>query len=182
MAAAVKRNIRIVLLCVVVFTLGTSAVGVRFMNTQATAAATASYDVLKSARHDKTFARNDFRQALKALVRRKADALGTMQGRDIRLVLGNPQQVRRDHGVHVWQYRTDSCVLDIYMRKTGGQGAKLQAAHHDIRKRRHIKVNSSDDNKVGQNRLTAQQRSRCLTKAFRNFDPEQGGQSYASLD
>ena len=184
LAAATMRNMRLVVFCAFILVLSAVALGVKFslLHNSATAAATMNYDVLKRSRHDESIQRNEFRQALKRLVRRKDDALSAMRGRDIRLVFGNPQQVRRDAHVHVWQYRTDDCLIDIYMRETSGNNTKLQAAHHDMRERRLIKVNGRGGAGDARNDFSDMQRSTCLTTAFRNYDPEEGGQSYASLE
>jgi hypothetical protein len=182
LAAAARRNMRAVVVCACVLALGVLSLGLKLAHNQATAAALVSYDALREARHDKSLTRGEFRQALVTLVRRKPEAIAEMQGRDIRMVFGNPQQVRRDRGVHVWQYRTDQCVIDVYMREERGTEARLKAVHHALRKRRLIKVNAGSDTSAGKNGLTARQRSQCLRAAFRNHDPGQGGQSYASLE
>ena len=180
-----RRNVRMVGLCVCMLVLGAVFLGIKLSHNQATAAAKLSYAQLQATRgnnDNSTLSRPDFRQALKQLVRSKTNAINRMQGRDIRLLFGNPQQVRRDHGIHVWQYSTDDCLIDIYMREISRQGAKLQAAHHEMRKRRLIKVNSSDKNRIDPDALTAAQQDRCLGEIFRNDDPDHGGQNYASLE
>lgn len=46
--------------------------------------------------------------------------------------LGSPQLVRRDGDARVWQYRTDDCVLDIYLYEDGDD---FRAAHVSTRAR-----------------------------------------------
>lgn len=46
--------------------------------------------------------------------------------------LGSPQLVRRDGGARVWQYRTEDCVIDIYLYENG---ADFRATHVSMRAR-----------------------------------------------
>lgn len=43
-----------------------------------------------------------------------ASVLG-LQPRDVRQLLGAPKLVRRDAPAEVWQYRSDACVLDLFI-------------------------------------------------------------------
>lgn len=59
-----------------------------------------------------------------------------LSGRDVSLMLAKPDLERHDYPSVVWQYRTQSCVLDVYY--TEGQGSDLaqtQVQHFEIRPR-----------------------------------------------
>lgn len=49
---------------------------------------------------------------------------------DIQRTLGDPSFVRKDTGVEIWQYKDDSCILDLFLyEKTDG----LKVDHTDLR-------------------------------------------------
>jgi len=49
---------------------------------------------------------------------------------DIQRTLGDPNFVRKDKGVEIWQYKDDSCILDLFLyEKTDG----LMVDHTELR-------------------------------------------------
>lgn len=57
-----------------------------------------------------------------------------IRGQDVKLILREPELVRSESPTTIWQYRTDSCVLDIYF--AGDQDPLLSpVAHYEVRAR-----------------------------------------------
>jgi len=54
---------------------------------------------------------------------------------DIQLALSKPDMERRDGITRVWQYRTKSCVLDVYWREGKPQN---NITHHEFRARQKL--------------------------------------------
>jgi len=49
---------------------------------------------------------------------------------DIQRTLGDPNFVRKDQGVEIWQYKDDECILDLFLyEKTNG----LKVDHTELR-------------------------------------------------
>ena len=59
----------------------------------------------------------------------------TLTGREIRAVFNQPELVRRDEPTVVWQYRNESCVLDVYFTTRQTKVAKAPVVHYEIRAR-----------------------------------------------
>lgn len=68
---------------------------------------------------------------------RKPDTLLKLAGEDVRLILAAPDLQRIDAPSVIWQYRTASCVLDVYFT-TGADGAadKAGVAYYEVRNRK----------------------------------------------
>lgn len=47
--------------------------------------------------------------------------------------LGQPELLREERPVEVWQYRSDRCVLDLYLDEAGGAGP--QVVYYEARHR-----------------------------------------------
>jgi hypothetical protein len=56
---------------------------------------------------------------------------------ELQSLLGQPQMVRDETGAEVWQYRTQACVLDLYLYPQEAQGgaASLRVAYLEARDR-----------------------------------------------
>jgi len=52
---------------------------------------------------------------------------------DLAAILGEPAFVRRDMSAEVWQYRTDACVLDLFLYETD---KSLAVTYYEFRSRR----------------------------------------------
>lgn len=66
----------------------------------------------------------------------RPDLITDMTGSDIRRVFQEPELVRHDGPTTVWQYRSGSCVLDVFFTP-GERGEALYetAVHYEIRDR-----------------------------------------------
>lgn len=59
-----------------------------------------------------------------------------LTGAEIRAILDQPELVRRDAPTTVWQYRNDSCVVDLYFTTPNPQALKAPVVHFEARGRR----------------------------------------------
>jgi len=59
------------------------------------------------------------------------DKLIGLDGFDVEQALGKPDFIRKDSGVEIWQYRTDKCILDLFLY--AGGGAHMQVSHTELR-------------------------------------------------
>jgi hypothetical protein len=66
----------------------------------------------------------------------RADNLLEMNAQDVRALLRNPEMVREDVPVMIWQYRTAECVLDIYFEAQDESDMEAPVIHYEIRERR----------------------------------------------
>lgn len=73
--------------------------------------------------------------AMQAALTQKPDNIRHLTTMDIKLAMAEPDLDRKDGRSHVWQYRTESCVLDVYWRQ-GGKRQKV--SHYEFRARRAI--------------------------------------------
>ncbi len=64
-----------------------------------------------------------------------SDRILKLSGRDIYEVLDRPELVRRDLPTIVWQYRNDSCVLDVYFTTSGDDVLTEPVVHYEVRLR-----------------------------------------------
>lgn len=62
----------------------------------------------------------------------KLDALQNLTGNQVRALLGTPSFMRSDSPAEMWQYRTDSCTLDLFLYKNVDTGVP-SVAHYGIR-------------------------------------------------
>ena len=58
-----------------------------------------------------------------------------MNGRDVRGVLSEPGLVRKDSPTIVWQYRSESCVLDLYFSTMEKDADLSPVIHYEMRAR-----------------------------------------------
>lgn len=72
---------------------------------------------------------------LKELVVEKPDNFLQLIGQDIYLILDKPELERRDGDVVSWQYRTETCVLDLYFQAVSDI-QHMPVMHYEIRDRR----------------------------------------------
>ncbi|MEO9900043.1 hypothetical protein [Nisaea sp.] len=56
---------------------------------------------------------------------------------DLSSILGKPAFVRRDMSAVVWQYRTDACVLDLFLYE---HGRDLAVTYYEFRPRRDAEI------------------------------------------
>jgi hypothetical protein len=62
----------------------------------------------------------------------KLDALQNLTGNQVRALLGTPSFMRSDSPAEMWQYRTDSCTLDLFLYENLDTGIP-SVAHYGIR-------------------------------------------------
>jgi hypothetical protein len=72
---------------------------------------------------------------IQAALTYKPEDLKELRRADLKLALATPDLNRKEGGKNVWQYRTKSCVLDVYWQQNKPQ-AKI--AHYEFRERRSI--------------------------------------------
>ena len=78
--------------------------------------------------------RDESRKSLAREISLHPEKMLTVRGQDIKYVLREPELVRVEAPTTIWQYRTDSCVLDIYF--AGETDAlMLPVAHYEMRAR-----------------------------------------------
>jgi hypothetical protein len=65
----------------------------------------------------------------------RPDGLLLMTGRDIESMLKAPGLVRKDYPTIVWQYRSESCVLDVYLASMDEDTQKAPVVHYEVRSR-----------------------------------------------
>ncbi len=69
--------------------------------------------------------------------------IASLRQQDIELALAKPDLVRVDGQTQVWQYRTQSCVLDIYWR--GKDVTSKSASHYEFRARQNGDMQNQDE-------------------------------------
>ena len=72
---------------------------------------------------------------IQAALTYKPDDLKHLRRGDLKLALAKPDLNRKEGSKNVWQYRTDSCVLDVYWQKNQAQAT---ISHYEFRERRSI--------------------------------------------
>lgn len=73
--------------------------------------------------------------SLRAFVRSNPDNILRMVGRDISVLLEEPELVRADFPTVVWQYRKDNCVLDVYFASSAEDVLDAPVVHYEARYR-----------------------------------------------
>jgi hypothetical protein len=63
------------------------------------------------------------------------DRILKLSGRDVYEILDQPELVRRDLPTVVWQYRNESCVLDVYFKASGDDVLAEPVVHYEVRGR-----------------------------------------------
>ena len=81
--------------------------------------------------------------------------LHQMSEREITYIFGTHTQTRRDADAEVFQYVSDSCVVDFYFYAADNHPAARNVSHVDMRPR-----------KITDNRETPQKRTQCLDRVI----------------
>ena len=81
---------------------------------------------------------------IQAALTYKPDDLRQLRRADLKLALAKPDLNRKEGNKNVWQYRTASCVLDVYWQKNRPQAT---ISHYEFRERRSIfdKASAAND-------------------------------------
>ncbi|MFP4314227.1 MAG: hypothetical protein ACLFR0_07860 [Alphaproteobacteria bacterium] len=93
----------------------------------------------------------DFTRLQKLYMRRALhsnfDNLIELQGASLQAVIGEPEIVRADFPTVIWQYRSKSCVLDVYFRADNDEAVLFEnVIHYEMRHRDH-KISGSFEGK-----------------------------------
>lgn len=80
-------------------------------------------------------AKRTARVAVLKKISHNPDAVLNLTGQDIQAALKAPGLIRRDLPTIIWQYRSDSCVLDIYFKATSDNVEQMKASHYEMRQR-----------------------------------------------
>lgn len=83
---------------------------------------------------DVEYSRSDRRAVRRAMLSGDEYLLG-LSGADVRAVLNQPELVRRDLPTVVWQYRNDSCVLDLYFKAVSAKVSMSPVVYYEVRAR-----------------------------------------------
>ncbi|MCB1555891.1 MAG: hypothetical protein KDJ15_01115 [Alphaproteobacteria bacterium] len=78
---------------------------------------------------------------LAELVSKKPDTFLDLLAPDVLVLLDQPELTRREGSVAIWQYRSDSCVLDLFLDSRKGT-----VLHYEMRERR--KAVLGDENEI----------------------------------
>jgi hypothetical protein len=105
---------------------------------------TPSYEAVAASRHDGDDGLRSYNSAEKRYMRRvlsnNPDVLLKMTSADILAALDNPELARRDGDTVTWQYRSKSCVLDVFIKTpssvASGEAFEDSILHYEIRNRK----------------------------------------------
>ena len=75
------------------------------------------------------------RSRIKAALKTNPDHLLDLSGADIHFVLKDPELTRREAPTIVWQYRTASCVLDLYFVTQKDDASVAPVSYYEVRPR-----------------------------------------------
>ncbi len=78
--------------------------------------------------------RRRHRQAVKDLVSKYPDRILSLMDDEVMMAFAVPELKRADGMMQVWQYRNDSCIMDVYF-ETKGRHGESSVVHYDIRPR-----------------------------------------------
>lgn len=82
-------------------------------------------------------ARHRYSAMLRNILLRDSARLDGLHGAEIEALLGVPSFKRTDGPLHVWQYRSGACVLDLYVdSRAPGQ----EVTHHELRVRDKVRL------------------------------------------
>lgn len=99
----------------------------------ALAIATPAFAAVPGESHDLTPAeQRRYSAVLENILLRDMDKLQGLHSEDVDLLLAQPSLKRKDGPVEVWQYRSASCVLDVYIDADHARDAVL---HYELRQR-----------------------------------------------
>ncbi len=74
-------------------------------------------------------------RALRASVSESPENVLDIYGRDVLSLFAEPELVRRDAPTTVWQYRSESCVLDLYFTTQKKDALAAPVVHYEVRLR-----------------------------------------------
>ncbi|MDB2682907.1 hypothetical protein N9Z27_01485 [Alphaproteobacteria bacterium] len=116
---------------------GISAVVSQFHHFQSAYAAAFSGQAVYDSRYD--------RQEVVDRLRQDSSALMSLSPHHIVQIFHDPELVRTEGAMTMFQYRTDSCVLDLYFKSSGAGAQKASIVYYEARPRGHGAGPSSSD-------------------------------------
>ena len=75
------------------------------------------------------------KRSIRRVVMKSPEGLMQLSGRDVQAVLQKPELVRKDLPTVVWQYRNESCVLDVYFTTSSPKASQAPVVHYEVRAR-----------------------------------------------
>lgn len=75
------------------------------------------------------------KRGIRQQVLRDQQGLLDLTGAEVRAILDQPELIRRDAPTIVWQYRDDTCVVDLYFTTTAAKASKAPVVHYEARGR-----------------------------------------------
>lgn len=75
-----------------------------------------------------------YASVLSSLVLENPEKITQLIGQDFLVMFSEPDLQRTEGAVSIWQYRTNSCILDIYFAADSGEAGP--AAHYEVRQRK----------------------------------------------
>lgn len=78
--------------------------------------------------------RRDYAATLQSLVRSDPDKMYQLVGGDVQMMFSQPDLKKHDGQAEIWQYRTASCVLDVYFKQ--GDGEHQAVSYYEVRQRK----------------------------------------------
>ena len=116
--------------------------------------------------------KKEYARTLETMLIRNPETMGRMIGEEIKLVLDRPGLERREMPTVVWQYRSKSCVLDLFFRADkDGAADYSRVKHFEIRHRDIMPFNASYE--AGKN-VEADAQSSCLRSIIREHQNGDG--------
>jgi hypothetical protein len=74
-------------------------------------------------------------RALRSSISESPENVLDIYGRDVFSLFAEPELVRRDAPTTVWQYRNESCVLDLYFTTQKKEAFAAPVVHYEVRMR-----------------------------------------------
>ncbi len=83
------------------------------------------------------------------------DALNMLTQQEVTYILGAPAMTRHDADAVVWQYKSESCIVDVYFYKKSGDHAPSAVSYVDMR-----------PNSLADKTFSDRMKSKCLARVM----------------
>lgn len=80
-------------------------------------------------------AKRDYSDDLEKLLIKDPEKISMLLGQDLTLILAQPDLVRKDAMMSMWQFRSTDCVLDVYFKPASDDWKYAPVMHYEMRKR-----------------------------------------------
>jgi hypothetical protein len=91
------------------------------------------------------------------------DSLLKLTEDEVSYIFGRPSMERRDADAHIWQYKSNACVVDVYFYEQPGMTHGYNVAHVDFRMKEQLVPGIA----VNDEAPSARRQSECLRKLAR---------------